>query len=193
MWKWSRFYSTYATPHTLHILICVLLFCLLTSISVFRILLLTICSGSLTPCDLHHQQVKVLNFKILCNKAEYITGLMYVFYSALCDSQRARDQVKEWEGQAEREISCVMQTRCSCVDGKVHWKCRIVIRKGGKNLTPLQCFMLSTLLILHPSGSTAPHGYKRRAGGSCSHEGAGDAYANSLWNERCWRVILKGV
>lgn len=88
----------------LHILICLSLFCLLTPICVFRILLLTICSGLLIPCDLHHQQVKVLKFKILCNKAEYITALMYVFYSALCDSQQARDQVKEGEGQAERNI-----------------------------------------------------------------------------------------
>lgn len=55
----------------LHILICVSLFCPLTPISVFRILLLTICSGLLIPCDLHHQQVKVLNFKILYNIAEY--------------------------------------------------------------------------------------------------------------------------
>lgn len=41
------------------------------------------------------------------------------------------------------------------------WTVRFtVIRKGGKNLTPLQCVMLSTVMILHPSGSTASHGYK---------------------------------
>lgn len=55
---------------------------------------MTICSGLLIPCDLHHQQVKVLNFKILCNKAEYITALMYCFLICLLCVTASEPEVK---------------------------------------------------------------------------------------------------